>query len=90
MALITSMIGLATLAVSPVWMQHGCSFVRGLENNHENSSRPSFSQGILAGLEGLPTSEVRGLCVESFLRQHPFHRKRRRAVGYLLLLLLWV
>ena len=53
-----------------------------------NSNRLNFSQGILAGLEGLSTSEVHGLSLESFLRQHLLHRKRRRAVGYLLLLLL--
>ena len=52
-----------------------------------NSSRPSFSQANLAGLEGLPTSEVHGLCLESILRQHLLHRERRRAVGSLLLLL---
>ena len=52
-----------------------------------NSSHSSFSQGILAGLGGLPTSEVRGLCLESFLRQHVLHKERRRAVGYLLPLL---
>ena len=56
-------------------------------------SRPSFSQpsqlfpGDLAGLEELQTSEVRGLRLESILRQHLLHRARRRAVGYLLLLL---
>ena len=50
-------------------------------------SRPSFSQGILARLGELPTSEVRGLRLESFLRQHLLPRARRRAVGYQLLLL---
>ena len=35
MALITAMIELATLAVSPAWMGHGCQFVRGLKQNHK-------------------------------------------------------
>ena len=50
-------------------------------------SGPSVSEGSLYGLEGLPTSEVHGLCLESFLRQCLLHRERRRAVGSLLLLL---
>ena len=36
--------------------------------------------------EGLPASEMHGLCLESFLRQHLLLRERRRAVGSLLLL----
>ena len=55
-----------------------------------NRSHPSFSPGISAGLEALPTSEVHGLYRESFLRQRLLHKERRRAVGYLLLLLLLV
>ena len=51
-----------------------------------NSSRHRFSQANLSGLEGLPTSEVHGLCLESFLHQHLLHRERRRAVVSLLLL----
>ena len=85
--MITAMIGLATLAVSPEWMRHGYMGVvlcRGW-NRITNSSRPSLSHGILAGLEGLPTSAVRGLCLESFLRRHHLlHRERRRAIGCLL------
>ena len=53
-----------------------------------NSIHPSFSQANLAGLEGLPTSEVHGLCLESFLRQHLPYRERWRAAGSLLLLVL--
>ena len=83
----TAIIGLATLAVNRGWMGHGCRFVRGLKQKHTNSSRPSFSEGILAGLEELPTSEVRWLRLESFLRQHLLHRAHRRAAVYLLLLL---
>ena len=52
-----------------------------------NYSRSSFSQGIVAMLQGLPTSEVRVLRLESILRQTLLHSARRRAVGYLLLLL---
>ena len=33
----------------------------------------------LTGLEGLPTSEVHRLCLESFLRQHLLHRVRGSA-----------
>ena len=62
------------------------SFCAGGKKEIPNSSHPSFSQRILTGLEGLPASEVRGLCLESFLRQHLLHReRRRRAIGYLLL-----
>ena len=63
------------------------SFCAGAKTEITNSSRPSFPQGILAGSEGLPTSEVRGLRPDSFLRQDLLHRARRRADGYLLLLL---
>ena len=68
-------------------MRHGCRFELVLENI-TLSSRPSFSQSTLAGLEGLPTSEVHRLCLESFLRRRMLHRERRRAVDYLVLLLL--
>ena len=68
-------------------MRHGCRFELVVENI-TLSSRPSFSQSTLAGLEGLPTSEVHGLCLESFLRRRMLHRERRRAVDYLVLLLL--
>ena len=60
----TAIIGLATLPVSPVWMRHGRRFVRVLKRT-TNSSRPSFSYGILAGLKELSTSEVHGLCLWS-------------------------
>ena len=42
MALITAMIRLAALAVSPVWMRHGCRFVRGLKQNHKQQPSQLF------------------------------------------------
>ena len=87
MSLVAAMVGLATLAVRPAWMPHGRRFERVLKHHHKQQP-PSFPQANLAGLEGLPTSEVHGLCLESFLRQHLLHKERWRAVGSLLLLLL--
>ena len=87
MALTTAMIGLATLAVRPVWTRHGCRFVRVLKNNHKERP-PQFFPGDLGRTVRAADSEVHGLCLESFLRQHVLRRERRRAVGYLLLLLL--
>ena len=57
------------------------SFCAGAKKESQTAPPQLFPGGILAGLEGLPTSEVHGLCLESFLRQHLLH-----AVGYLLLL----
>ena len=62
-----------------------CGGKNRITNNYY--SRSSFSQGIVAMLQGLPTSEVRVLRLESILRQTLLHSARRRAVGYLLLLL---
>ena len=57
-----------------------------LENNHKQQPPQLSSAEFWPGWK--PTTEVRGLCLESFLRQHLLHRERRRAVSYLLLLLL--
>ena len=65
-------------------MPYGRRFEQVLKHHHKQQG---FSQRNLARLEGLPTSEVHGLCLESFLHQHLPHRERRRAVGSLLLLL---
>ena len=87
MASTTAMIGLATLDSEPRVDATRVSFFCDCRKIMKSSSGPIFSQGILTGLEGLPTSEMHGLCLESFLRQHLLHREGRRAVGYLLLLL---
>ena len=63
------MTGLATLAVSPVWMPHGRRFER-VEKHRHKQQPPRLFQASLAGLEGLATSEVHRLCLESLLRQH--------------------
>ena len=65
MSLEAAVIELAALAVRPAWMPHGV-VLSGCRSIIKNSSRPSFSQANLAGLEGLPTSEVHGLCLESW------------------------
>jgi len=52
-----------------------------------NQKPPRLSQGILVGLEGLPTSGVHGLSLECFVCQRLLHRERGLAVGSLLLLL---
>ena len=52
-----------------------------------NQKPPRLSQGTSVGLEGLPTSGVHGLSLESFLRQPLLLRERGHAVGSLLLLL---
>ena len=67
--------------VDAIWV----SFCAGDRSNKQQPSQ--LFPGILAGVEGPPTSEVRGPRLESFLRQHLLHIARRRAVGYLLLLL---
>ena len=75
MALITAVIGLATLAVSRGWMGHYMGIVfSGAKAEPQTAAVPAFpsclrfSQGILAGLGELPTSEIRWLGQESFLR----------------------
>ena len=67
-------------------MPHGRRFERMLKHRKKQQP-PQLFPGEFAELEGLPVSEVHGLCLESFLRQHLLHRERRRAVGSLLLLL---
>ena len=78
MSLATAVIRLSTLAVSPrgrhmgVALSGGCSIIK-------NSSRPSFYQVHLAWLEELPTTEVYGVCPESFLHQQYFTPQKASA-----------
>ena len=86
MSLAAALTGLATTAVSPVWMGNWCRLERVLKHNRKQQP-PQLPQASLACLQGLSTSNVHGLCLESLLRQYLLHRERRRAVGYLLMLL---
>ena len=71
MVLTAGMIGLAAQPQAPC----GCSMGAVLSWSWlmlkliNNQKPPRLSHGTLVGLEGLPTSGVHGLSLESFLRQ---------------------
>ena len=70
-----------------------CRFVRGLnQTESQTAAVPFFPREFYrARLGGLPTSELRGLYLKSFLRrQHLLNSESQRAVGYLMLPLLGI
>ena len=54
-------------------MPHGRHSEGVLNNHHHKEQPPQLFPGNLAGMKEQPTSEVHGLCLESFLRQHLPH-----------------